>query len=52
MGACFAFDPSNWSLPYKLEVWEWIVKRRIFDPRSQFPRSESPDRFSATPGIL
>ena len=23
-------------LPRKLEVWEWVVKRRIFDPFSEF----------------
>ena len=30
--------------PYKLDVWEWIVKRRIFDPFSVF---FPPDVFSS-----
>ena len=28
----FALYLSNWFLPCKLEVWQWAVKRRIFDP--------------------
>ena len=36
LGACFAVHPSNWLLRCKLEVWEWAVKRRIFDAFSEF----------------
>ena len=35
-GTCFDLHSSNWFLPYKLEVWGWAVKRRIFDPFSEF----------------
>ena len=36
-GAYFALHPSNGLFPRKLEVWEWIVKRRIFVPFSNSP---------------
>ena len=32
----FAVYAFNRLLPCKLEVWEWVVKRRIFDPISEF----------------
>ena len=31
--AVYAFDRL---LPCKLQVWEWVVNRRIFDPFSEF----------------
>ena len=34
--ACFCLYPSNWLSACKLEVWEWVVKRCIFDPFSEF----------------
>ena len=32
----FAVSPSIRPQPCKLEVWEWVVKCRIFDPLSEF----------------
>ena len=32
----FAVYAFNRLLPCKLEVWEWVAKRRIFDPISEF----------------
>ena len=36
LGACFALRPPDWLLPCKVEVWQWVVKRRIFDPFSEY----------------
>lgn len=32
--ACFASHTFSWLLPCELAVWEWVLKRRIFDPHS------------------
>ena len=34
----FAVSTCNRLQPYKLEVWEWVVKRRIFDLFCEFSR--------------
>ena len=34
---CLAVYTCNCLQPYELEVWEWVVKRRIFNPFSEFP---------------
>ena len=35
-GACSDLHPSNWLLPCKLGVWDWVVTRRIFVQFSEF----------------